>query len=119
MELFGDKDERAAAHGRGEITVTPFRRGPADADCLSAEAVAQFTSASGAVTTARAVLFQLDDGRIGAAFYPDGDHGTVLRWDSGTGAGPVVIHWQAPHCPDDECGSPCGHGGTAPAGASR
>jgi hypothetical protein len=41
--------------------------------------------------------------------YPDETHGTVYRWDAGLDAAPTVIHWEAPHCADDECGSPCGH----------
>ena len=51
---------------------------------------------------------------IGAGLYfrrEDGEktHGTVMRWDFGPDAEPTVGQWQAPHCTEDECGSPCGH----------
>jgi hypothetical protein len=35
--------------------------------------------------------------------------GAVLRWGRGPDADPTLIHWERPHCEDDECGSPCGH----------
>lgn len=35
--------------------------------------------------------------------------GAVLRWVR-PDADPALIHWQAPHCEDDQCGKPCGHG---------
>lgn len=59
--------------------------------------------------------FQLDDPPVvgvGTYFF---DHsgqrirGTVLRWDNGLDADPTVIQWRAPHCENDECGSPCEH----------
>jgi hypothetical protein len=43
--------------------------------------------------------------------YPDETHGTVYRWDAGPDAAPTVIHWAAPHCAEDQCGSPCEHRG--------
>ena len=60
-------------------------------------------------------LFQNEDLRLmGAGVYMAGRtgqpvRGTVLRWDAGPEEDPVIITWQAPHCADDECGSPCGH----------
>lgn len=35
--------------------------------------------------------------------------GTVIRWDNGPDAEPAVIRWEARHCEDDRCGSPCRH----------
>jgi hypothetical protein len=63
-------------------------------------------------------LFQLPDGRAGVGVYftsEDGEplRGAVLRWDGGPVCDPVLIHWLAPHCKDDECGKPCGHGVTS------
>lgn len=60
-------------------------------------------------------LFQFDeDGRVGMGFYfvdDNGAHvrGTVLRWDHGAHTDPTVVQWQAPHCKNDDCGSPCEH----------
>lgn len=53
-------------------------------------------------------LFQIGP-VIGVGVYPCGDRGVVLRWDDGPLEDPRVIYWQAPHCADDECGSPCSH----------
>ena len=94
-----------------QITITAFRDVPPGSDHPRCQvtATAEFTHTDGAATRARITLFQLDDGRIGAGVYPAADRGTVLRWDQGTHADPTVIYWQAPHCADDECGSPCGH----------
>ena len=93
------------------ISVTAFQDVPPDENpprCRVA-AVAEFTHADGTAVRARITMFQLDDGRIGVGVYPAADRGTVLRWDQGTHADPAVIYWQAPHCVDDQCGSPCGH----------
>jgi len=70
---------------------------------------AMFTAADGAPLPAQITLFQLADGRIGVGVYPIETKGTVLRWDRGPDADPSVIHWGAPHCDDDKCGSPCSH----------
>jgi hypothetical protein len=96
------------------ITASPFTELPPSRDRpLRVEASVVIRQPHGEPVTGAVSVFVLDDGRIGAAFYPDPEHGTVLRWDNGPAAGPRVIHWQAPHCPEDECGSPCGHLGTA------
>lgn len=95
------------------ITVTRFESLPPERDHPErAEAMAMFTRPDGTEATARISLFMLEDGRIGAGVYPSRDRGTVLRWDDGPDADPRVIFWEAPHCADDECGSPCGHGGS-------
>lgn len=73
------------------------------------EITALFDSGTGVILPVRITLFQIAPGVIGAGVYPDDDHGTVLRWDGGSGAEPSVIHWQAPHCEDDRCGHPCRH----------
>lgn len=92
------------------IEVTPFTGLPADdSHPRRSEALAAFALPDGSVIGARVVLFMLDDGRIGAGFYPVPGHGTVLRWDDGPHAEPRVIQWQAPHCDADACGSPCRH----------
>ncbi len=57
----------------------------------------------------RVRLFSLDCRAFGVGIYPAEDRGIVLRWDRGPDEDPAVIHWRAPHCPDDVCGSPCGH----------
>lgn len=59
--------------------------------------------------------FQLDDtGAPGVHTYVldnDGNRvrGVVVRWDNGPDVAPMIVHWRRPHCPDDQCGSPCGH----------
>lgn len=92
------------------VTVTPFTELPPDRDKpRRAEGTAVFTLPDGSALQAKVSLFMLEDGRIGAAVYPDPAHGAVLRWDDGPQADPRVIYWEAPHCADDECDSPCGH----------
>jgi hypothetical protein len=92
------------------ITVTQFRPLPADRDHPArAVALAGFPQPDGTVKQAKISLFTLEDGRIGVGVYPSKDRGAVLRWDDGPNADPRVIFWEAPHCPDDECGSVCGH----------
>lgn len=64
------------------------------------------------LTMARVVPFKIKEtGAVGVGVYPTSKRGTVLRWDRGLLRRPTVIHWQAPHCADDQCGSPCGHVG--------
>lgn len=70
--------------------------------------------ATGADLPVTITMFQ-DGALMGVGVYVDGEDGTpamgtVLRWDSGPGADPKVIRWERPHCADDDCGSPCGHG---------
>lgn len=104
------------------ITVTSFDRLPPGRDHPErAEAMVMFGRPDGIGVAARLSLFMLEDGRIGIGVYPSPligkgvhpspDRGTVLRWDDGPDAEPRVIAWEAPHCADDECGSPCGHQG--------
>jgi hypothetical protein len=93
----------------GQFTEVPEGRDqPAGVD-----AVVVVTQPGAEDIVIRVVLFTVDrpDGTttVGAGIYPVPDHGTVLRWDHGIAAEPRVIHWAAPHCADDECGSPCGH----------
>lgn len=73
-------------------------------------------AATGADVPVKIRLFQIDTGRVpfGAGVYMTDEagepqRGTVLRWDNGPAADPVVIHWEAPHCADDDCGSLCSH----------
>lgn len=93
------------------ITATPFLAMQPDAGQPRCRVAcdARFTAPDGAVTTAQVVLFQLDDGRVGVAVYPSAARGAVLRWDHGPATDPAVIYWQAPHCAEDQCGTPCGH----------
>lgn len=92
------------------ITVTEFDRLPPERDHPErAEAVVMFDRPDGTAATARISLFMLENGRIGVGVYPTPERGTVLRWDDGPDADPRVIFWEAPHCADDDCGSPCGH----------
>ena len=54
-------------------------------------------------------LFQLSNGTPGIGIHSK-NRGRVWRWDRGFRHRPTVIHWLAPHCADDQCGSPCAHG---------
>lgn len=78
------------------------------------------TPATGADLPVEIRLFQLGTGGFGfgVGVYMTDDAGrpswgTVLRWDEGPEAAPVVIQWKHPHCEDDECGLPCGHEGAS------
>lgn len=97
--------------GTQQITVTPFQDVPPDPDLpvQQVTATARYIHTDGTVTETRIVLFQTDDNRAGIGFYPEEDRGTVLRLDDGTKASPTVVPWRAPHCEEDDCGSPCRH----------
>lgn len=101
------------ADGQQKIAITPFLPSQDDPGLPVHEvtATATFTRPDGTAAEARVTLFQIDgSGVIGVGVYPGpGDAGTVLRWDKGLGSAPSVVHWRAPHCADDQCGSPCGH----------
>jgi hypothetical protein len=64
---------------------------------------------AGASIEAKITLFELPGGTPGVGVYPTAASGAVLRWDHGPAADPRVVYWRAPHCGDDQCGSPCGH----------
>jgi hypothetical protein len=70
-----------------------------------------FDAPSGECVMVTLRLFCVGD-VFGVGIYPEPDSGTVLRWHDGPHAKPRVIHWQAPHCEDDQCGSPCAHPNT-------
>jgi hypothetical protein len=77
-----------------------------------------FRDPGGVELEARVTVFQVEEGPPGVGVYflgGDGGvvRGWVLRWDDGPDADPVVVRWRAPHCADDRCGEPCGHGGPA------
>ncbi len=73
------------------------------------EITALFTNPDGSELPVKVTLFQLAHGPIGVGVYPTAGNGAVLRWDDGPEAEPTLIHWQAPHCADDQCGAPCEH----------
>ena len=81
---------------------------------LDQQISATFRAPDGTDLQVRITLFQVAGGPPGVGVYfcdGNGDlaRGTVLRWDAGPDADPTVIHWEAPHCADDECGKPCAH----------
>jgi hypothetical protein len=73
-----------------QISATVFRPAPPHDSRPPGEleAFAEFTTPDGQAIRAKITLFQLEDGRIGAAVYPTPDRGVVLRWDDGTGSDP-------------------------------
>lgn len=92
-------------------TVIAVPRGAVVGDQItdSQDITALFSALDGSEMPVKVTLFQLGDA-IGVGVYPTKDNGVVLRWDDGPTADPRVIYWRAPHCADDECGSPCPHG---------
>jgi hypothetical protein len=91
------------------ISVKPHVLTP-DGPSGGAQIIASYADAGGSPLEVKIILFQLGHA-IGVGVYPTDRNGTVLRWDHGPADDPSVIHWNAPHCADDQCGSPCGHEG--------
>jgi hypothetical protein len=58
--------------------------------------------------TFSARVFQLSGGEYGVGLHSK-NRGIVWRWDNGLLHKPLVVHWYAPHCDNDTCGSRCEH----------
>ena len=110
-------EQKPSAPQEPDLAIQVRPTGPDDIKQAGQVVAAVFRDpATGADVPVTIRLFQLGFGAEGfgvGVYMTDGagepQRGTVLRWDDGPEAEPTVIQWQASHCKDDECGSPCGH----------